>query len=375
VRLSRVRVDGLRQLRQVEWLPGPGINVLTGDNGAGKTSLVEAVHLMAYGRSFRGRVRDGLVGREREAVEVFVEWTDDAADPARQHKAGMRHTGQSWEGRLDGERVESLGDLCSALSVVTFEPGSHVLVSGGGEARRRQLDWGLFHVEPGFLDVWRRYARALRQRNSVLKLGRRDGQLDAWDHELATAGEPLAAARARYLEALAPHLEALVRDFMPEAGASSLEALSGWRDSEMPLADALLLARERDLASGHSSAGPHRGDWRIHHERFPGRDTLSRGQAKLTALAFLLAQARHQAALTGGWPVVALDDLASELDRTHQAHVLDMLTGSGAQVLVTGTEPPAPLRSGSPDVAWFHVEQAHLTGPIADAPTLSDGAG
>jgi DNA replication and repair protein RecF len=162
---------------------------------------------------------------------------------------------------------------------------------------------------------------------------------------------------------------------MPEAGATRLEALSGWRDSEMPLVDALLLARERDLASGHSSAGPHRGDWRIHHEHFPGRDMLSRGQAKLTALAFLLAQARYQATLGRGWPVVALDDLASELDRTHQAYVLDMLRGSGAQVLVTGTEPPTPLRGGVPDVCWFHVEQARLAGPQADAPTLSGDNG
>jgi DNA replication and repair protein RecF len=375
VELTRVRIDGLRRLEGVDWRPRPGLNVVTGDNGAGKTSLLEAVHLMAYGRSFRGRVRDGLVGRAREGLEVFIEWTESPTAPRTTHRAGLRHTGQSWEGRLDGRDVESLGELCSALSVVTFEPGSHVLVSGGGEARRRQLDWGLFHVEPGFLALWRRYARALKQRNSVLKAGRRDGQLEAWDHELAQAGAPLAAARAGYLEALAPHLEALVGELLPEAGTVGLEAISGWRDADMPLEDALLLARDRDLASGHSTIGPHRGDWRIHYGNLPGRDMLSRGQAKLTALAFLLAQARHQADRRGAWPVVALDDLASELDRTHQGHVLDMLDRSGAQVLVTGTEPPAPLRGTDRQVSWFHVEQGRLEGPSTNAPTLSGDDG
>src|SRR3546814_5241225 len=120
----------------------------------------------------------------------------------RSRKAGLRHAGQAWEGRLDGQPVASLGDLCAALAAVSFEPGSHALVSGGGEARRRYVDWGLFHVEPDFLPLWRRYARALKQRNSLLKQRVRDGQLDAWDHELAEVGEPMTRLREAYLAQL-----------------------------------------------------------------------------------------------------------------------------------------------------------------------------
>src|SRR3546814_15382659 len=108
-------------------------------------------------------------------------------------KAGLRHAGQAWEGRLDGQPVASLGDLCAALAAVSFEPGSHALVSGGGEARRRYVDWGLFHVEPDFLPLWRRYARALNQRTSLLKQPVRDGQLGAWDHRPADVGGPMTA--------------------------------------------------------------------------------------------------------------------------------------------------------------------------------------
>ena len=147
---------------------------------------------------------------------------------------------------------------------------------------------------------------------------------------------------------------------LPEAGATELVFQPGWRREELPLADALLLARERDLPTGFTSVGPHRADWRIVQAAFPGREALSRGQAKLTALAALLAQGEHQAAVRGDWPVVALDDLASELDREHQALVLERLAGTGAQVIVTGTEVPALPEALRRAAAVFHVEQGRL---------------
>ena len=115
---------------------------------------------------------------------------------------------------------------------------------------------------------------------------------------------------------------------------------------------------DRDRTVGFTSSGPHRADWRIGYAAFPGREALSRGQAKLTALAILLAQAELHVGLRGEWPIIALDDLASELDRSHQTRVLARLQGSGAQVFITGTEPPAALQ-GSPTTR-FHVEQGQI---------------
>ena len=351
----RLTASGLRRFDSASIDPGPGLNLITGDNGAGKTSLLEALHLMAYGRSFRGRVRDGLVRTGAEAVEVFVEWQEGAED--RHRRAGLRHTGQTWVGRLDGQNVSQLGELCAALAVVSFEPGSHALVTGGGESRRRFVDWGLFHVEPGFLPLWRRYARALKQRNALLKSGAGGQQLDAWDHELAEAGEPMTRHRRHYLEQLQPRLLAVAGDLVPSVEASNIEFQSGWRSSELPLADALLVARERDRGVGYTTVGPHRADWRIEYAAHPQRESLSRGQAKLSALSALLAQAEDYAQRRGEWPIVALDDLASELDRNHQRRVLQRLLGSGAQVFVTGTEPPSALAELGMTPSWFHVEQ------------------
>lgn len=355
--IERLQVQSFRRFEQAELRPQAGFNLITGDNGSGKSSLLEALHLMAHGRSFRGRVRDGLIRQGDTAVQVLVEW--QAGTVAR--RAGLRHAGSNWEARLDGAPVAHLGGLCEALAVVTFEPGSHGLIQGGSEGRRRYLDWGLFHVEHGFLSMWRRYARALKQRNSLLRARPPLDQLEAWEVELAQAGEALSDFRESYVTALQPHLHAAIHDLLPAAGAAELSLQPGWRRQELSLADALLLARERDLALGYTSVGPHRADLRLDLHRLPARDGLSRGQAKLAALALLLAQAAQLAAHDGHWPVLCLDDLASELDRDHQRRVLDRLLACGAQVLLTGTEPPPALATLAAPMARFHVEHGQVS--------------
>jgi len=360
MQIRRIVLQQLRRFDAVELRPQPGLNLLTGDNGAGKTSVLEALHLMAYGRSFRGRVRDGLVQQGRDALEVFVEWDELQGDhgPVRR-KAGLSHSGHEWKGRLDGEDVSQLGTLCAALAVVTFEPGSHALVSGGGEPRRRFLDWGLFHVEHDFLNLWRRYSRALKQRNALLKQGGSPRMLDTWDHELAEAGEPLTGRRQQYLDRLQDRAVAVAADVAPQLGIEGLMLSPGWRRHEFSLADALLLSRDRDRQAGYTSVGPHRADWSVQFSAIHGREALSRGQAKLTALACLLAQAEDYAAQRGHWPVIALDDLASELDRTHQARVIGRLLKAPAQLFLTATETPSALQNGVP-ITRFHVEHGQI---------------
>lgn len=397
MRVTRLRLTDMRRFDAAELLAGPGLNLITGDNGAGKTTLLEALHLMAYGRSFRGRVRDGLIRQGAQALDVFVEWEEQlpvsdagawlapgsfvteardetapaamsasrvgeaAASRTRLRRAGLRHSGSDWTGRLDGADVDHLGELCAALAVVTFEPGSHALVTGGSEGRRRLLDWGLFHVEPDFLTPWRRYARALKQRNALLKARAPGSQLEPWEQELATSGEAVTRYRDAHVASWEPLFGSAAAELLPAAGHATLALQPGWRREELPLADALLLARERDLAAGFTSVGPHRADWRIDFTHIPGREALSRGQAKLAALALLLSQAEHHVRLRGAWPVVALDDLASELDRGHQRRVLDWLLATGAQLFVTGTEaPPALAGFGSLRLTKFHVEQGQL---------------
>ena len=360
--IRQLRVQAFRRFQEAEIALRPGFNLIIGDNGSGKTSLLEALHLMAHGRSFRGRVRDGLIRQGESALHTYVEWSG-AGDVL--HRAGLRHSGSTWQARLNGEDVQQLGQLCEALAVVSFEPGSHALVDGSSEVRRRYLDWGMFHVEHAFMPHWRRYARALKQRNALLRQSGGKAQLDAWEHELAEAGELLTELREAHVAHLQPYLAGLLPELLPAAGAVELGLQPGWKRQELALADALLLGRERDLALGHTSLGPHRADLKFVLRDLPGRDGLSRGQTKQLALALLLAQAAYLADVEGHWPVLQLDDLGSEGDRHHQQRALEVLARSGAQILITGTEPLAALEAMMLPVAMFHVEHGRVAGPAS----------
>ncbi|MEW9625119.1 DNA replication/repair protein RecF [Rhodanobacter geophilus] len=356
MRLDRLRIQALRCLHEVELALAPGLNVFVGANGAGKTSVLEAVFLLSHARSFRSGARDALLARGAARLSVYAELRQSSD---RLLRLGLGREGSRWEARMEGEGT-SLADLIAECAVTCFEPGSHALIAGGAEERRRFLDWGVFHVEHGFLETWRRYQRALKQRNSLLRAGTEpDSPLYApWETELAGLADWIDNQRRTYLERLRTHLHDCVSVLLPELGEPELRYRRGWAEDQ-DLREQLQAQRGRDLARGHTGIGAHRADWSLAFAYAPQREHLSRGQEKLTALGCMLAQARLYADQHGDWPIICLDDLASELDEDHQAAVIAQLAESGAQVLVTGTSLPEPLR-GLPH-RMFHVEQGRMT--------------
>jgi DNA replication and repair protein RecF len=356
--LESLRISGLRCLSDVTVALQPGVTVFAGPNGAGKTSLLEAAFLLSHARSFRSGSKEALLKRGAEALSVFAELRH--AD-GRARRIGLGRQGSRWEARMDGEGV-TLSELVGECAVVCFEPGSHALIAGGAEERRRYLDWGVFHVEHDFILAWRRYQRALKQRNALLRGSNMVPEIQflPWESELAFAAALIDRQRELYLAALRPHLISSIQGLLPELGALELRYRRGWAEGS-DLLELLATQRGRDIARGHTTLGSHRADWSIAFEHAPLREHLSRGQEKLTALACVLAQASLYAERRGEWPVVCLDDLASELDRAHQAAVVEQLRAVGAQVLVTGTEVPEALRGDPTQV--FHVEQGHV-GPL-----------
>ncbi len=356
MRFERLRVEHLRCLEAVEVQPGPGFNFFVGPNGAGKTSLLEAACLLSRARSFRGGSREALVQRGTRQLHVYGE----VCHGGQRHRLGLGREGGRWTARVDGEGVDRLGELVRCCAVVCFEPGSHDLIAGAAEERRRFLDWGVFHVEHAFLGAWQRYRRALKQRNALLRAPETptDRMLAPWEQEMDQCAQSIATARRGYLQALETELAELCRTLLPELGAFSLEYRPGW-EASMSLAEALHRHRERDRQRGHTTQGVHRADWRPAFEHAPHREHFSRGQEKLCALACILAQAGTFASQRGEWPVVCLDDLASELDAAHLDAVIAWLRQVDAQLLMTGTfVPDAVPREPT---RLFHVEQGRVS--------------
>ncbi len=355
MKLERLRIQGLRCLTQVEMQLSEGLHILVGANGAGKTAVLEAAYMLSHGRSFRSGTRDALLQRGAETMAVFSAWRTAKGSPVR---LGLGQRGKHWDARIDGQQVK-LAQLVRECAVVCFEPGSHSLIAGGAEGRRHYLDWGVFHVEHAFLDTWRRYQRALKQRNYLLRNHREVSTVAylPWEKQLGELAQKIDMWRRRYIDHLMPYLRAQTQALLPELGSLECHYRKGWAEDQR-LEVLLAENRSRDVVRGHTSQGAHRADWTLHFEHAPWREHLSRGQEKLSALSCLLAQATVHAQQCGIWPLICLDDLSSELDVAHQALVMSQLQASSAQVLVTGTEFP-PLMSSFP-ACLFHVEQGQV---------------
>jgi DNA replication and repair protein RecF len=242
-----------------------------------------------------------------------------------------------------------LSELAESLAVVVMEPNSHELISGAPDGRRRYLDWGVFHVEPDYLMAWRRYARALKQRNAALRAGDQS-VLGSLESVLVAAGKEMTRMRIQYTHELSGHLEALIPELSPRMGQVSIEYRQGWSAGE--LEDVLREQRTRDLERGSTQSGPHRADLSIAVDAHAVRDAVSRGEQKILATALVLAQARRQCE-SGRSPVLLLDDLASEFDKWHFRAALEVGKAMGVQMWITGVEAFDP---GAPH-ARFHVER------------------
>lgn len=351
MRLSQLRLENLRAFAGLTIDLDPRWNVFVGANGAGKTTLLETAYLLSHARSFRSGPRDVLVRHGAEGYSVFGRVDRDGGSSSG---LGLsRHEG-TLEARVNGTAAP-VADLLRMIAVACFEPGSHELISGASEGRRRFLDWGVFHVEQDFLRVWRSFQRALRQRNALLRGSPSAADLDPWDRELALAGATLSSMRAHYFVDFSTAVAASLGGLLPELGRPSVSFETGWRSAEDPL-EILAASREDDLRRGFTTRGPHRADWSIAFEHAPRREHLSRGQEKLCALACILAQARVFAQARGEWPVICIDDLASELDGPHQEVLVQSLRAVDAQILITGTHQPEALAASGISAAMFHVE-------------------
>lgn len=355
--LTSLQGVNLRCFTEFTLTPDPGVNLLLGKNGAGKTSILEAIHILGYGRSFRGRIRDGLIKQGESYLQITVRWQNPGGQT---QQAGFQHTGSDWNARMDGRDVDNLSQFCEHFPVISFEPGSHELISGTADHRRRFVDWALFHVEPEFTQQWRRFHRALKQRNALLKRQPKVAELASWDAEYAEAGEALTRYRRNYLNNLEPKFRETADGFLPECGELNISFQPGWRDGQISLLDALRLNRDRDIQSGFCGVGPHRADWTVRLGAGLQQEHFSRGQAKLLALAAMLAQARRFVEDKGFWPVLCFDDIASELDCLHSAKVAAFLKNCPAQIWITGTEASAPFTENFNIQKTFHVEHGML---------------
>lgn len=364
--IKRLEVSHVRNLRPFSLEPSPSLNLFYGENGSGKTSVLEAIHLLGLGRSFRTNKSRRLINDDEMVCTVFGRVGDG--------QAGIqKRSNGSTELRINGRSDVTTAQLAQMLPLALLDPEFMALLDEGSKPRRQLLDWGVFHVEHGFFPVWQRYQRALKQRNSLLRNGS-IGRFDAlpWDQELDASAQALHGFRGAYVAQLEPVLTEALACFVPQLDIR-LEYLPGW-DLDVPLSSQLQDAFERDRERGHTQLGAHRADLKLKVGNVPADEVLSRGQKKMAVCALRLAQVEllcrrdHR-------PVLLVDDLAAELDREARERLCSALMATGCQVFITAIEAESVLPAfGGKPVKVFHVEHGVVqeTGSAAERAVAAD---
>ena len=366
MRVRRVELEGFRSYARAALDLPPGVTVLVGPNGQGKTNVVEALHRVAAGTSHRVSGDGPLVREGSDEALLHVHLT---TDEGRERRVDLRLGPGGTRAQVDGSPVRRAADAVGVLRVVMFAPEDLGLVRGDPSERRRWLDAVLGQRRAVYAATLAEYERTLRQRNALLRdLRGRVGApgssahetLAAWTQQLVAHGAPLVAARLAAIAALAGPVATAHRAL---TGSDVPVTLAHRSDVDLPDADpdpdaadvaarltaALDAVADEELRRGQTLVGPHRDDVLIALDGRPARTTASQGEAWSVALALKVASADLLVS-TGDRPVLLLDDVFSELDDARRARVAALCAGFDQVVVTAAVDADVPLDGPRVDV-------------------------
>ena len=355
--IQTLRLHQFRNIRQATLALAPGLNILTGDNAAGKTSVIEALWVLASGRSFRSHKPQQLIQLEQSEMALYCEVKSETFV----HKIGLKRDSKGLELKLNGQTQTHQSELARQLPIQMLTPESHRLLEEGPKARRQFLDWGCFYHHPHFIQAWRTYQRALKQRNHSLKNQLPTDQVQLWDTALIESAEQISDLRAAYIQQLKPFLLEFIGHLMPELNAEiDAKFYCGWPASYDHYQACLSQQLPRDRQLGHTQYGSHRADIKFRIQNQEPLISLSRGQQKLFVCALLLAQAHYLQQQTQNAVIMLIDDLPAELDHHHRSTLLSLLDNLGIQHLVTTTSADLIPINEQQNHRIFKIEQGQV---------------
>jgi DNA replication and repair protein RecF len=342
--IHRLTITNGRHFESLSIEPCSGINLIVGPNASGKTSILEAIHILAHGKSFRSSCLDDVIHKNQNIMTLFTELTADRVQDFQSlsPQLGLQKARkQSLLFHLNQNEVHSIKALTDYLPIQLITTESTRFFTDGPKLRRDFLAWGLFYSNENYYPVWKKYQRALTQRNHCLKHKYSFSDIKFWDIQLIEAAERLDTYYLEYLTSFKPVFYAILKTFLPNHHLN-LDYDRGW-PLNSDLQSALLITQEKSYALGYTVVGSHRLDLQLHINENEAQNTLSRGQLKLASYALSLAQGLTLKQMTQKTPIYLIDDLTSELDLQRQALVFDILNSINAQVFITSILPIEPL--------------------------------
>lgn len=343
--IRSLKINDFRNIAQADLEFADDVNVIVGDNGSGKTSLLEAIYYLGHAKSFRTPHSTQLITLGEKQLVLYGVLGDGLS-------IGVSRNRTAELTKIARQVVQKKSELVTVLPIQFINPDVHKILDDSPRYRRRFLEWGVFHVEHSYLDLWRQYQGILKQRNAALK-NRWDKKLiDSWNADLTEVAGAITEIKSRYVEELFAEASQILVGFE----GLQLSYQQGWPESQS-FADSLHSSLESDYKTGFTKYGPHRSDIKINLLGVAAKDVVSRGQQKYLACALKIAQVNLFHKKKGQTPVFLVDDLFSELDRVSVNRVVDLLLQTRCQLFLTAIDKQPVLEVLAQEQRkMFHVE-------------------
>lgn len=357
--ITNLVVRHFRNLNAVDINTFSRVNIFYGQNGAGKTSLLESIYYLGLGRSFRTNHATRIINNNADSFSVFAYLTQKE----RQIPIGIERirNGQRTI-KINGENVTTISDLAKQLPLQLMSTISYRFFFNGPKVRRQFLDWILFHVEPTFFTQWQALQRILKQRNAAIKAGLSLQQVVLWDSAFINSADTIDQLRHTILSEFKPIFMRCLQQLLPEYQID-MNYHRGWKEEES-LATILQQSLPRDRQLGYTQHGPQRADLRLTIAGTSAEDVLSQGQQKLALYAFHLAQGLLLKEKTAHGPIFLIDDITSELDHVKRDCIAQVLQEIDAQLFITVVDANSLGQiSQLNEAKLFHVEHGAIASP------------
>jgi len=331
--VARLTTYNFRNLSYVDLDLHPSLNFFVGDNGSGKSSLLEAIFFLGHGKSFRTSKVEHLACYDTDNFVVSIKDVNDLQlGLSKNLDTGITLI------KINGERHARLSELAKNIAVQIVTPESFKLFFGGPKERRRFVELGMFHVKHDSSKQWREFNRVLKQRNACIRRNLDKATFDYWTGLFCQLSEEVAEVRSQYVSNLIAELPFWLELLLPNiANNVTVQYLQGWPQKKS-LIDALNDNHEREQAFGYSIYGAHKFDVKFLIAKQPLESQLSRGQQKLFLLALTFAQAKLIARVNRVKPILLIDDIGAELDSKSRESLSNALSILDCQVVITAIE-------------------------------------
>lgn len=346
MQIDRLYLENFRNLRTQNVIPATGINIIWGENGQGKTNLLEGIYLFAHLKSFRGAGNVDLIHAQGENARISA--TVNRSRVSRELDLKISKNGRSFF--LDGKKPRPIESLLDALRAILFAPDELYPLRTLPSARRNLIDRGIFQLDPSYLTRAIDYERILKQRNRLLRERGDEEMLRPWTEQLIQAGAKIRQARHSFINELQPHLRKAHEFLSGEKEVVEMVypvVAESVRQHEGLLAAELSRVQQRETRTGLTCAGPHRDDPYFLMNGDSVRHVVSQGQWRTLILSFKTALMQLLHERIGAWPILLFDDMSAELDISRQERLFSLLADCKAQVFVTTTDPQPFLRYGT----------------------------